>query len=291
MKKKIVVFISLVICFLLCACTSKQKKDNEMYVYYLNTDKNALIKEIYPIQDVSEILKKLEVHGVLSADVKVGGFRLYNGNLELYFDTNYFLLEKSEEVLTRAAIVRTLVQVEGVDSVSFYIGQDPLTDGKGQAVGMMKAEDFVDNTGASVAAYQTADLILYFSDTEGTGLKEKEMKNVRYNANSSIERVIIEQLMNGTSSLGTRSTIPKSTTLLGVSVKENICYVNFDSKFVTDSYDLNPEVAIYSIVNSLIANGTVSQVQILIDGSSNVVYKNSVNLNRPLVGKAQLIKE
>ena len=67
--------------------------------------------------------------------------------------------------------------------------------------------------------------------------------------------------------------------------------MNFDSKFATESYDLNPEVAIYSIVNSLIANGTVSKVQILIDGSSNVVYKNSVDLSRPLVGNAKIIKE
>lgn len=291
MKKKIVIFISLVICFLLCACSSDKKKDNEIYVYYLNEDKNTLKKEIYPIQDLSETLKKLEVHGVLSSDVKVEGVRQNNTNLELYFDTNYFLLAKSEEVLTRAAIVRTLVQLEGVETVSFYIGQDPLTDSKGQTIGMMKAEDFVDNTGASVAAYQTTDLILYFSDSDGTKLRAKKIQNVRYNVNSSIERVIMEQLMNGTSSAGTRSTIPKSATLLGVSVKENICYVNLDSKFVTDSYDLNPEVAIYSIVNSLIANGTVSKVQILIDGSSNVVYKNSVDLRSPLVGNAKLIKE
>lgn len=291
MKKKIVVFISVVLCCLLCACSSEQKKENEIYVYYLNADRNALIKEIYPILDIQETLKKLEFHGVLSANVKVGGFKLYNANLELYFDTNYFLLEKSEEVLTRAAIVQTFVQLERVDSVSFYIGQDPLTDSKGQVIGTMRAEDFVDNTGASVAAYQTADIILYFSDSEGTRLKEKTIQNVRYNANISIERVIMEQLINGTSSTGYRSTVPKSATLLGVSVKEQVCYVNLDSKFITDSYDLDPEVAIYSIVNSLIANGTVSKVQILIDGSSNVVYKNSVDLGRPLVGNAKLLKE
>lgn len=290
MKKKIVIFIGLMLCILLCACSSGKKKDNEIYVYYLNSDKNALAKEIYPKKDFKDALVKLEVHGVLSTDVKVEGVRQNNTNLELYFDTNYFRLTKSEEVLTRAAIVQTLVQLDGIDSVSFFIGEDPLTDGKGQPLGMMKAEDFVDNTGSSVAAYQTADIILYFSNSDGTKLKEKTIQNVRYNVNSSIERVIVEQLMNGTNAAGFQSTIPKSTTLLGVSVKDKICYVNLDSKFVTDSYDLNPKIAIYSIVNSLIANGTVSKVQILIDGSNNVVYKNSVDLSVPLVGDAALLR-
>lgn len=290
MKKKLVVFIGLMICLFLCACSSRQKKANEIYVYYINADKNALEREIYPKQDFQETLVKLEVHGVLSADVKIEGVRQNNTNLELYFSTNYFRLTKGMEVLTRAAIVQTLVQLDGIESVSFFIGVDPLTDGKGRVIGMMTAEDFVDHTGSSVAAYQTTDIILYFSNSDGTRLKEKKIENVRYNANTSIERVIVEQLMNGTNASGFKSTIPKSATLLGLSVKDKVCYVNFDSKFVTDSYDLNPKIAIYSIVNSLIANGTVSKVQILIDGSNNVVYKNSVDLSAPLVGNSDLLR-
>ena len=60
---------------------------------------------------------------------------------------------------------------------------------------------------------------------------------------------------------------------------------------VSESYDLNPEVAIYSIVNSLIANSSVTEVQILIDGERSVNYKNSVDLSRPLSWKEDLIKE
>jgi germination protein M len=86
-------------------------------------------------------------------------------------------------------------------------------------------------------------------------------------------------------------TVPVNTTILGVSVKEGICYVNLDSKFISESYDLNPEVPIYSIVNSIIANGNVAQVQILIDGANDVIYKNTVDLSRPLSMKEELIRE
>ena len=97
--------------------------------------------------------------------------------------------------------------------------------------------------------------------------------------------------MKGTGASGSQSVIPKTTKLLGVSVKDGVCYVNFDSKFSTDSYDLNPEVTIYAIVNSVIANANVTKVQILIDGASDVMYKNIVDLSKPLEWRVDLVKE
>ena len=97
--------------------------------------------------------------------------------------------------------------------------------------------------------------------------------------------------MKGTSSTSNQSVIPKTTKLLGVSVKDGVCYVNFDSKFVTDSYDLNPEVTIYAIVNSIIANANVTKVQILIEGANDVMYKNIVDLSKPLEWNVEIVKE
>lgn len=287
--------IAIVLCFLLLAfsvgCGAKEKQGNDMYVYYVNADGNALIEEVFPTMDVEEALNKIQTLSVFPVKLEITQYR-QNGNCqEISFNENYLQLSKGKEVLLRAAVVKTLVQLDGVEYVSFFVGDKPLADKDGNPIGMMNAESFVQNTGSSVNSYQTTDLILYFSDKDGTTLKEVRKSNVRYNANTSIEKLVVEQLMKGTSSSSAQSTIPKTTKLLGISVKEGICYVNFDSKFVQDSYDLNPEVAIYSIVHSIIANGSVSQVQILIDGASDVVYKNSVDLSRALVWEADLIKE
>ena len=175
--------------------------------------------------------------------------------------------------------------------VSFYVDGQALTDSDGNAIGMMRAEDFVQNTGSSMDSYQTTDLTLYFADKGGKELCESEKTEVRYNVNTTIERLVVEQLVKGTNASGMQSTVPKTTKILGVSVKEGICYVNLDSKFVTDSYDLNPEVAIYSIVNSVIVNGNVTKVQILIDGASDVVYKNTIDLSRPLEWNVNILEE
>ena len=291
MKKKISIFLGFVLCVLLCACGTQKQANEEMHVYYLNADKNALREETYPMMDVEETLKKLEFHEVLTSEIRVDSFSREQTNLELHFTTDYYALDKSTEVLTRAAIVQTLTQIEGVQFVTFYVEENELSDKSGRPIGPMRAEDFVQGTGSSIDSYQTVDLTLCFADKDGTHLKKKVVNNVHYNVNTSIERVVMEQLMKGTTASGYQSTIPKTTMLLGVSVKEDVCYVNLDSKFISERYDLNADVAIYSIVNSIIENSTVSQVQILIDGSSDVVYQGSIDLSRPLKKNNKLMKE
>ena len=292
MKKKLGILFCLVLAILVIGCASQEKKEDEMYVYYLNADGNTLIQEVYPKKSIEYAIEILNEHSIVSKQVKVENYLLKNGSLELYFGGNYYELDKGKEVLLRAAIVQTMVQFEDVNFVTFYVDEHPLVDNDGHAVGMMRAEDFVQNTGLSINSYQTTDLTLYFSNKEGTALKKQQKSNVRYNANTAIERLVVEQLMKGTGETGSQSTIPKTTMLLGVSVKDEICYVNFDSKLSTDSYDLDPEVTIYSIVNSVIANSSsVSKVQILIDGASDVVYKSKVDLSRPLEQNQEFIKE
>lgn len=288
--KKIGALLSILLCVLFTAC-AEQKSTEEMYVYYLNADGNALIQETYSKTTVEGALEKLKSHSVLPKEVVVEKFNLSKGYLDIYFNSAYAKLNKSMEVLVRAAFVQTLVQVENVDFVSFYVDGKALTDGDGDVIGMMRAEDFVQSTGSSIDSYQTTDLILYFASKDGKALSAINKSSVRYNVNTTIERLVVEQLLKGTSSSEAQATVPKTTMILGVSVREGICYVNLDSKFVTDSYDLSPEVAIYSIVNSVIENGNVTKVQILIDGASDAVYKNTIDLSRPLEWNASLFEE
>lgn len=291
MKKRILLFLTLFLCVLSFGCATEEKKENEIYIYYLNADGNGLIQDIYPKLDVQGMLDKMKNHNVLPKGVKVENYEVKNDTLSLYFNDEYYDMKKSKEVLVRAAIVQTMTQLDDIEFVMFYVENDGLRDNEGNLVGMMSPQDFVQNTGSSIETYQTIDLKLYFSDKDGTKIKEISKSNIRYNVNTAIEKLVIEQLMKGTSATGVQPVIPTTTKLLGVSVKDGVCYVNFDSKFVTDSYNLNPEVAIYSIVNSVIANGNVTKVQILVDGANDVVYKNKVDLSRPLEWKLDIVKE
>lgn len=290
MKKKTGVLLLALLCFVISACAEKEGTP-EMYVYYLNADENALIQETYPKTTVEGALDKLKSHSVLPKEVKVEKWENDRGYLDIYFNAAYAKLSKTKEVLVRAAFVQTLVQVDNVNFVRFYVDDEALTDSNGNVIGMMRAEDFVQSTGSSIDSYQTTDLKLYFASKDGKSLSATKKNGVRYNVNTAIERLVVEQLLKGTGSSDLQATVPKTTVILGVSVKEGICYVNLDSKFVSDSYDLNPEVVIYSIVNSVIENGNVTKVQILIDGASDVVYKNKIDLSKPLEWNVNLLEE
>ena len=63
-------------------------------------------------------------------------------------------------MLTRAAIVRTLTQIPGIDYVSFTVQGELLTDSSGIAVGTMSSDLFIDNAGNEINAYENVNLHL-----------------------------------------------------------------------------------------------------------------------------------
>ena len=305
MKKRIYAAVLFLCMILASGCTSgKHMEDAGMYIYYLNTDDDALEKQEYEnnsekaetvVKDMLKELKKapesIEMKSVFPKEVKVESFEIKDNCLELHFNKAYEKMKKSREVLCRAAVVQTLVQVDGIDFVSFYVGDDVLKDREGIPIGLMSADDFVQNTGSSLSSYQVTSLNLYFSNEDGTKLVSEKINDVHYSSNTSIEKLIVEQLMRGPASSKAQATIPKDTKLLGVSVKDGICYVNLDSTFLTEGYNQKPEVAIYSTVNSIIESGNASRVQILVHGASDVTYKGSIQLDRPLEWNSELIEE
>lgn len=77
--------------------------------------------------------------------------------------------------------------------------------------------------------------------------------DVRYSSNVPKEKLIVEKLMQGPTGNGAYPTINPDTNLLSVTIKDHVCYVNFDSTFLTSVYDVLPEITIYSLVDSIIA--------------------------------------
>lgn len=303
MKKKIGMILCLVWSVMIVGCSNKDK-GTAMNIYYVNPEGYALVQEEYfrKMEDgeaaVAEVLEVLQYpedvkdfQTPIPVSVQVQSFRVKDQILELTFNEKYTELTKSSEILLRAAVVQTMTQLPEIKYVSFYVGDEPLKTSSGDAIGMMCAEDFVQNTGSSLKSYQETDLKLYFADKEGIHLTLEKRTQIHYNINTSIEKLVVEQLMKGSNSDKKSATIPSTVKLLGVSVKDGICYVNFDSAFLTDGYNQKPEVAIYSIVNSIIANGNVAKVQILVDGSGDVKFKGTVDLSEPFEWKADLIEE
>lgn len=295
----------LMIAGLLSGCgRGEQVRHGGFGLYYLSADKTELVKIAgekegkTKTEQVQNVLDELETPKEESEDyqspfqkgVHVEEFDIEGKQVDLSFNEKYHSLSASEEVLLRAAVVKTLVQISGISYVSFYIGDDPLMSADKTPVGIMSDSDFVQNVGSSLHSYQSTSLTLYFANKDGDKLVKETVNNVRYNSNISMERLVIEQLLKGPSSSGAYATLPSNTKILSVSTKDQICYVNFDQELMNMKSNVKPEILIYSIVNSIIDSGTAGQVQISINGESNINFGESISLNQPLARNLDLVE-
>ena len=151
--------------------------------------------------------------------------------------------------------------------------------GSGTAVGIMTADTFIENAGNEINAYEKVDLRLYFANEEGNLLVEESQRNVVYNSNIAMEKLVVEKLIEGPKAEGSYPTINPTTKIISVTVKDGICYVNLDEAFQNQPYNVTSDVTIYSITNSLVELPNVNKVQISIKGESNISYRENVSLN------------
>jgi germination protein M len=172
--------------------------------------------------------------------------------------------------LYRAAVVKMLEQIDGVDFIQFYVDGQPLTDQNEKVIGFMSDDNFIDNTGKETNYGQNVSMVLYFANEDGTKLKEVHVSKV-YDGTITIEQLIIQQLLEGVASIDGLDedyydTIPDGTNLIKTTTKDGICYVDFNSNFLNKRKGLTDETAIYSVVNSLVELSSVNKVQFTIDG-------------------------
>ena len=278
-----IISILLAVCLLtgVVGCRKKEQKADAKYtIYQINQSGTALVPKDY---DGTGKSVDEEVKGMLSALQKCDDEVKAQAALPKKVKLERYTLEDEKLILYYNAAY-------GVDLVMICVDGTPLTDKKGNTYGYQQAEDFVQNTGSSINSFQEMKLTLCYADSSGEKL-QKEEDTVRYNSNESKERVVVEQLMRGPSNNRLLATIPKGTKLLGVSIKDHICYLNFDEGLRNIAPGVSPETVIYSIVNSVIDGGNVSEVQISINGDSSIVYQESIKLDEPLSRNQEMIKE
>ena len=310
-KRQVHIWLLLAMVLLLCACGKKtETKKSGFQVYYPDNNAMKLGSEEVPTptgtldEKVTECLERLcskpgdlTLIQTIPDFIAIHGFRWYEEKeLVVNFDSAYLEESGAVEILRRAAVVKTLCQLDGVDYVQFEVEGQPIMDSHGTAIGLMSANDFIDNTSGDEDSQQTARLSVYFADKTGEGLVEIPIEIV-YDATVSIEKLVIEQLISGPYTIeGVQEdmvmpTVPEDTKLLKVSVKGNVCYVDFSEEFLNKSSDITSEVVIYSVVNSLIELPKINKVQFTIEGAQEAYYKDNLAFDMPFERNLDLVKE
>ncbi|MBE5841012.1 MAG: hypothetical protein E7304_06355 [Butyrivibrio sp.] len=298
MKMKVRHYIKKIISLGLCvslfmsmvSCGGSSSEDEELFkVYYINQEETGIISKVYNIEaseddaegiinELLEVLKtdsdKLEYVAPIK-NITLSGYSLKDKILTLNFGRSYNELGRTIEILNRAAIVRTFSQLDFIDYVSFQIEGTPLTDHYGNIIGNMSADQFIYNVGNEINTYEKIELKLYFANETGDKLVPV-YRSVVYNSNISMERLVVEQVIGGPNTNIAFPTINKDCKLNSISIKDGVCYVDFDSAFLTQPNNVTAEVALYSVVNSIVEFSNVNKVVLSVNGELTFTYMDFI---------------
>lgn len=273
----------------LSGCGSK-RKDYPYDISYVDSEQTQIVQAGYEPEHTSvdgliqELLDKLgtdtdtlDYVKAIPEGVSIQSWEVEQDCLKLDFSSSYDKMDLITEVLCRLAVVKTMTQVDGIESVCFSVKGKPLTDSKGEVVGAMTLDSFVENPGEQINSYQNATIDLFFANESGDGLV-KETQEVYYNSNISMEKLVMEHLIGGPKTEKTKGTIPAETKLINVAVVDGSCYVNLDENFKNHNYEIQEPIVIYSIVNSLASLENIDRVQISVNGDTSGKYRDDYEL-------------
>ena len=315
MKRNVIfsrILVLMIFCALLIASLSGCGKssgapEDTFMVYYCNRDADDLVYQERVIKDASsleqvDLVQKLldtmftedpeetTYYSVKPKAVNLNGLIIKDGVATLDFDSNYLKMSNVREIILRSAVVLTLIQVNGIDGVVFTVEGEALTDAKGNAIGTMTRDQFVNVLlNEEGMLKQETDLRVYFADEANGKLVPVIYRFTIDNSNSSLEEYILSKLIEGPEKGVANPTLTKGVKVISVATTEYICYVNFDSSFLEQNQTVSDELMVYSIVNSLCELPYVNGVQILVDGESEIMLHKTLDLSQILRRKTDLI--
>ena len=305
-------------CMLLTGCRKKVvqeentvKAEGDYLIYYTEQDGLSLVSKIYhPSEEsfdgiMNELLNELvnppsgDVSSAVPASVRINECVMGVDNLTVDLNASYLGLTNIQQVLLRAAIVKTLVQLPGVISVSITEDGQQILESDGTAASGMNDDSFVVSSGQGINSYRVSPLKLYFATPNGDTLAE-EMRSTFYSTNVIMEKVVTEQVIAGPANTALQPVVQPALLVNSVTVTPDmICEIDLDRPFLEDyNQQVSPEACLYAFVNSICSNCDIEGVQFLIDGESDVRFRDTIPLNQVFTmdmtivgGKADQTKE
>ncbi|GFI22543.1 hypothetical protein IMSAGC011_01319 [Lachnospiraceae bacterium] len=279
-----------VLAFFATGCSSEEKQGTAVDISYLNKKETKLVTETHYLEStdtkdmIVEVLKLLcavpdnkELKATLNSGINIITYSYEEEQVIVSLGEKYKELSRTTEVLTRAALVRSLTNIPDVNYVMLTVNGEALTDLSGNAIGIMTADMFVDNAGTQVEAVESkVNLRLYFANETGDGLiaVNRELTHNADVSNVPMEKLVVEQLISGPANGETFPTVNPDTKLVNITVKDGVCYLTFNSAMVTAVNNVTTDVTIYSIVNSLVELSNINKVQISIEGNKDGKFRD-----------------
>ena len=144
-------FAALLVLLLLWGCTTKtveEKKEDTYVLYYTDAQRYTLTTEEREVKGASIQEIAFNILSAMQTPETVGNYSLLTVDglvkrvnqdadniIGVYMTEEYSKLSVSDGVLLRAGIVKALIQLDGIEYVSIYVNEQPLTDSLGMRWG------------------------------------------------------------------------------------------------------------------------------------------------------------
>ncbi len=291
MKKVLSLIITIALATALISACGKSNK--MVSVYFKDATENKLNEEKRAIpekdkKDAKEIAK-FAVAQMIAGPQSEGNKALFPENTKLLsiainggvatldFSKSYNEAHNVSALLLRLSIVNTLCGINGIDGVVINVEGKPIvSESTGKEFGVLSLENIAFETN-DVQNGEKTTVSLYFPQKNGDKLV-RENRSIKLQSALSLEKAVIGELIKGPEKDGCTRALPTDVKLIGIETKNNVCFVNFSSEFVskTPSSSLTTTLSLYSVVNSLCELEGVESVQILVNGENGVEFGNFV---------------
>ena len=276
-------------------------------IFYTNTEGTQLVRHKHTAvsENFDGILRELleafctpdteDVQTALPSGIRINQTAMGISEIIVDFSSEYLSLGTVPEVLLRAGLVKTLLQLPGVDSIRFTVDGQALSVG-GTEIGPMNEDTFIVPTAGAINSYRYLVIPLYFSSPDGTKVL-KELRNAYYSSNLITERLVMEQIIRGPQSEGLLPVTDTDVFVRSVDIADGVCTVDFSASIEdlpSPDSPVQPETTIYAFVNAVCdacEDQGVTGVRILIDGKSGGRFRGQVNLDQIFTRNAEVIGE
>jgi len=279
---------------------------------YFMTDFNTVDYEEYPVQIqgdkemASEVLSKfiqgpksVNLHRTMPEGLKIiepSIIRTVPGRgadsvFVINFSKEYYNMRPEDEMFFRASLVWTMTSLSFIKNVEILVENEEAINSMGVAMGPQNQQNIDISTILDPFNKVSKTVTLYFADKTGARLLP-ERRTIVVNPDVLLEQYIVEAIIKGPAEDGHYPVISPDVKLVNsVERREGICSVNLNGDFLSKgpSSPVTDEVAVYSIVDSLMEVPGVKKVQFLIDSDNVGKFKGNIDLSLQFDRNAGLI--
>lgn len=261
---------------------AESKKSGTIELYYLNAQEDGFKKVSYTLRHANDSLKAAHEVIYRLSDTEGNNTSKYKASIfdkitvneitieekkaNIDFGAAYSQLSHVKEVLLRTSVAKSLLQIKGIDGVTFSVNGSSLLDSDKVPVGLMNSSTILTDDGEENIYSAKKKVKLYYTNEKGDKLIPY-VREVSVSNNVPLEtQVLLLLKAPPASKKNLRSPLPKDFHVNQTQIMNNICYVDLSSDIENAAVDVKEKVTVYAMVNSLTDLDTAYQVQFTIDG-------------------------